>query len=134
VKDITTFGSTIQLEYFQKHCNCRRRQRSQFSASVCWETFTHPRLFMGLGSVKGRKFILFHYYYYYYYYYYCCCCCCCCCCCYYYCMLQLYLLPLLQKNRMIGIVVPRQISCSVKHMLYLYATLYSASLLWFSIH
>ena len=48
-------------------------------------------------------------------------------------MLQLYFYRYYKKP-MIGIVVPRQISCSVKHMLYLYATLYSASVFWFSIH
>ena len=31
---------------------------SHFSASVCWETFTYPRLSVALGSIRGRKFIL----------------------------------------------------------------------------
>jgi len=30
------------------------------SAPLCWETFTYPRLSVGLGSVRGRKFILCH--------------------------------------------------------------------------
>jgi hypothetical protein len=28
-----------------------------FSASTSWETFTYLRLFMGLGSVRQRKFM-----------------------------------------------------------------------------
>ena len=31
---------------------------SHLSASICWETFTYPRLSVGLASVRGRKFIL----------------------------------------------------------------------------
>jgi len=31
---------------------------SHFSESVCWETFTYPRLLVGLGSVRARKFML----------------------------------------------------------------------------
>jgi hypothetical protein len=31
---------------------------SHFSASTCWESFTYPRLLVGLDSVRGRKFIL----------------------------------------------------------------------------
>ena len=31
---------------------------SHCSASTCWETFTYPRLLVGLSSVRGRKFTL----------------------------------------------------------------------------
>jgi len=31
---------------------------SHFLASVCWQTFTYPRLLVGLGSVRGRRFLL----------------------------------------------------------------------------
>ena len=81
MKDITTFGSKIQLEYFQKH------------AIII--------IIIIIIHIVFCNYTFYHYY---------------------------------ETNRMIGIVVPRQISCSLKHMLYLYATLYSASVLWFGIH